>query len=92
MRNFLATLSPYTHAPNVAFPVCVRVGSRANSCVNLSSYNTCVLPVKVEFWEIIPPVKTRNKFRTKLVHPTLSSPHSCMYEGLQGYTEWCLCV
>ena len=68
-RNFLATLSPYTHAPNVTFPL--RVRSRARLCVYLSSYNTCLLPVKVEFWEIIPPVKSRNKFRAKLFHHTL---------------------
>ena len=40
MRNFLATLSPYTHAPNFTFPFCVR--SRARSCVSSSFYNTCL--------------------------------------------------
>ena len=52
---------------------CVRshVHSRACSCVNLSSYNTCLLPVKLELWETIQPVKTWNKFSAMLFHPTL---------------------
>ena len=52
---------------------CVRshVHSRACSCVNLSSYNTCLLPVKLELSETIQPVKTWNKFRAMLFHPTL---------------------
>ena len=37
MRNFLATLSPYRHAPNVTFPVCVRVCVRVpvRACIHL---------------------------------------------------------
>ena len=37
MRNFLATLSPYRHAPNVTFPECVRVcvRVRVRACIHL---------------------------------------------------------
>ena len=50
---------------------CVCVSSSARSREYLSFYNTCLLPVKVEFLETIPPVKTRNKLTAKLFHPIL---------------------
>ena len=56
--------------------LCVR--SRARSWVYFSFYNTCLLPVKVEFGDTIRSVKTRNKFRVKLFLSYIALVHTAV--------------